>query len=140
MASVKDHVLLCLQAFDVLSAAVSAIEAVVAGQPDTSDDSRPRGFSLATINDQTARFKIWAGNIGAHRKGRSSLDHRLREASHIRAQVIRLLGDLQEALQDGEIFSIETWRLHCLTDRSHFHITRRPRTMGQGARIAGRTL
>lgn len=90
MAAVKDH-LLCLQAFDVLSAAVSTI--------DTSDDSRPQVFPLATITDQVARFKIWVGNIDAHQKGMSSLDYRLREASHIRAQVVRLLGDLLARLR-----------------------------------------
>ncbi|KAK1836523.1 hypothetical protein QBC39DRAFT_338304 [Podospora conica] len=99
MTSVKDHVLSCLQTFDILSDTISPNEA---GGDDTLDDRPPQGISLATsVSDHVARFKIWAGNIGAHRNGRSSLDYRLREASHIRAQVIRLLEDLRETLQDA---------------------------------------
>jgi len=112
MASVKDHVLSCLQAFDVLSVTISTIEAGGdRGHQDALDDSRPQVLSLASVNDQVARFKIWAGNIGAHQKGRSSLDYRLREASHIRAQITRLLGDLWEVLQDGELLSmVRAWQ------------------------------
>ncbi|KAK4182850.1 hypothetical protein QBC35DRAFT_478707 [Podospora australis] len=51
--------------------------------------------------NEFSRFKVWAGNIGAHRSGRSSLDYRLRDASNIRAQVINLLEDLAESLNDG---------------------------------------
>ncbi|KAK3368852.1 hypothetical protein B0T24DRAFT_721905 [Lasiosphaeria ovina] len=101
MASVKGLVLSCLQAFDVLSAAISAAEA---GDGERNYDlqvTQSQTFSLATVMDQLARSKIWAGNIGVHRKGRSSLDYRLREASHIRDQVVRLLGDLLDALQDA---------------------------------------
>ena len=106
MASVRDIVLSCLHAFGVLSSATSAAEA---GKGEGNyelqlpSDTQPQPFSLTTVNDQLARFKIWAGNIGAHRKGRSSLDYRLREASHIRDQVVRLLGDLLDAFQDGEL-------------------------------------
>ncbi|KAK0743628.1 hypothetical protein B0T18DRAFT_392370 [Schizothecium vesticola] len=102
MPSVKDNVLSCLRAFDVLSGTISTVEAGGnGGHHNTLDDSRPQVLSLASVSDQVARFKIWAGNIGAHQKGRSSLDYRLREASHIRAQIIRLLGDLWDALQDA---------------------------------------
>jgi hypothetical protein len=142
MYSVKDNVLSCLRAFDVLSGTISTIEAGGnGGHHDTLDDSRSQVLSLASVSDQVARFKIWAGNIGAHQKGRSSLGYRLREASHIRAQIIRLLGDLWEALQDGELFSMESpWQLflHSLTDPSHLNLTRGADTMGQGARAAGR--
>lgn len=108
MTSLDDHVLLCLQAFDVLSGTISTIEAENdRGHHDTVYDSPSQVLCLATANDQVARFKIWAGNIGAHQKGRDSLDYRLREASHIRVQTVRLLGDLWETLQDGEFLSME---------------------------------
>ncbi len=141
MASVKDHVLSCLQAFGVLSAAISAAEE--AGDADEQDDdlpddTRPQAFPLATVSDHLARFKIWAGNIGAHRKGRSSLDYRLREASHIRAQVVRLLGDLLEALQDGELLSPCKRPSHRLTDWSHLDLPRGSCTVGQGVCATGR--
>ncbi|KAI0968124.1 hypothetical protein F4678DRAFT_203264 [Xylaria arbuscula] len=52
------------------------------------------------LRDEFARFKLWAGNIGAHRKGRSSLDWRLRDASHLRDLVVNLLTDLKNTLDD----------------------------------------
>lgn len=57
-------------------------------------------IQLSDIGDEHGRFRIWSGNIGAHRGGRSSLDYRLRDASHIRQRVISLLQDLTETLQD----------------------------------------
>ncbi|OAQ87530.1 hypothetical protein VFPBJ_01570 [Purpureocillium lilacinum] len=53
------------------------------------------------ISDERTRFKVWAGNIGAHNTGMSSLDYRLRDSSHIRTHVIRLLQDLDELLEDA---------------------------------------
>ncbi|KAH8199999.1 hypothetical protein TruAng_005826 [Truncatella angustata] len=53
------------------------------------------------VSEELARFKVWTGNIGAHRKGSSSLDYRLRDASHLRIQVISVLSDLIEALSDA---------------------------------------
>ena len=53
------------------------------------------------IHEQRARFKLWAGNAGAHRRDKMSLDHRLREALHIHSQVIQLLEDLEHALEEG---------------------------------------
>ncbi|EXM00559.1 hypothetical protein NOF04DRAFT_3558 [Fusarium oxysporum II5] len=49
--------------------------------------------------DQQTRFNVWAGNIGAHRTGLSSLDYRLRGSSHIKFQVLSLLKDLIELMQ-----------------------------------------
>ena len=58
-------------------------------------------IKLPAVEDQYARFKIWAGNIGAHRSGRVSLDHRLREATRTRKRVVNLLDDLENNLNDG---------------------------------------
>ncbi|KAH6642193.1 hypothetical protein C7974DRAFT_97147 [Boeremia exigua] len=44
-----------------------------------------------SISDQAGRFRLWSSNIGAHQLGRSSLDYRLREASHIKDQILDLL-------------------------------------------------
>jgi hypothetical protein len=51
--------------------------------------------------DQQTRFNIWAGNIGAHRTGPSSLDYRLRDSSNIKGQVLSLLKGLVELMQDA---------------------------------------
>ncbi|KAI0185432.1 hypothetical protein EV127DRAFT_348341 [Xylaria flabelliformis] len=71
------------------------------------DDSQSRW--VYTIRDQFSKFKLWAGNIGAHRTGRSSLDYRLRDSSHLHTQVIRLLDDLTTSLNEmHSILSGET--------------------------------
>ncbi|SPQ22034.1 4d02eded-7eb9-4f7f-9943-741b74605947 [Thermothielavioides terrestris] len=44
---------------------------------------------------------MWAGNLGAHQRGRASLDYRLREAPHLQEQVVYLLKDLSQSLQDA---------------------------------------
>ncbi|KAI5779860.1 hypothetical protein DFH27DRAFT_489111, partial [Peziza echinospora] len=48
--------------------------------------------------DELGRFMVWAGNMGAHRVGRMSLDNKLREASHIQKAVTGLLKELAECL------------------------------------------
>ena len=50
--------------------------------------------------DELGRLQVWTANIGAHQTGQSSLDFRLRDASHIRQQIVRLLQDLAHTLQD----------------------------------------
>jgi hypothetical protein len=50
--------------------------------------------------DELGRLRVWAANIGGHQTGQSSLDYRLRDASHIKDQVIRLLESLQRSLVD----------------------------------------
>jgi len=50
--------------------------------------------------DELGRLRVWAANIGAHQIGQSSLDYRLRDASHIKDQIIRLLERLQRLLVD----------------------------------------
>lgn len=59
-------------------------------------------LSLIEVQDELGRFQVWAGNVGAHREGRVSLHHKLREASRIRGQVTELLAGLNEALLNGE--------------------------------------
>jgi len=58
------------------------------------------GISEGFRNDR-GRYRVWAGNAGAHRIGRVSLDHRLREAPNMKHMVIELLADLNQALNDG---------------------------------------
>ncbi|KAK8091751.1 hypothetical protein PG997_002112 [Apiospora hydei] len=81
----------CLESFDsVLSSRT--------GHEKKADES----LALARINDEQGKFKVWSGNIGAHRKGTSSLDYRLRDASNLRKEVQALLEDLLEALADAK--------------------------------------
>ncbi|KAI1121420.1 hypothetical protein F5Y10DRAFT_282497 [Nemania abortiva] len=85
--SIADHVAQTLAAFGAINTLGNTQEAVV-----------------QTIDDQLSRFKLWAGNIGAHRTGHSSLDYRLRDSSHLRTQVLRLLNDSTTSL--NEVYSI----------------------------------
>lgn len=86
---------------------------------------------LSLVLDEYGRFNVWAGNIGAHQRGRVSLDHRLREASHIKDQVISLLQYLNEVLKDGKCCICFSFLLRCpnfrlYTALSIINGTRRP--------------
>lgn len=50
--------------------------------------------------DERGRLRIWAGNIGAHQTGQSSLDYRLRDASHLKNETVKLLHRLLRLLRD----------------------------------------
>jgi hypothetical protein len=47
------------------------------------------------------RFTIWTNNIGAHRSDTSSLEYRLRDASHIKQIVEDTLQDIVQSLSDA---------------------------------------
>ncbi|KAI0512938.1 hypothetical protein F5B22DRAFT_637527 [Xylaria bambusicola] len=66
-----------------------------------SYDSDKESERVSDIQDELSRFRVWTGNIGAHQTGRSSLQYRLRDASHLTSQVLRLLDSLHEMLQDA---------------------------------------
>jgi hypothetical protein len=53
------------------------------------------------ILDQLGRFRLWCGNVGAHRHGKASFVHKLREASHISGQVLELLQNLETILEEA---------------------------------------
>ena len=77
---------------------------------------------LRAISDASGRFKIWSSNIGAHHAGRRSLDHRLRDASHLQEHVLRLLSSLTENLNDGK-YTVERtcWQwLKSITQHGRF--------------------
>ncbi|CAI7578920.1 unnamed protein product [Penicillium bialowiezense] len=52
--------------------------------------------------NELGRLRVWTANLEAHRTGQSSLDFRLREASHLKDQILRVLGRLQRTIQDLE--------------------------------------
>ncbi|KAI1417942.1 hypothetical protein F5Y13DRAFT_199073 [Hypoxylon sp. FL1857] len=87
MSTIAGHVASCLESFE--SIMVDAI-------PDASNQS-----TVSRILDELARFKVWSGNIGAHRSRKSSLDYRLRDASHLQKQIKSLLIDLNDTLKNA---------------------------------------
>ena len=82
---------LCIQSFNQLRELLGSSEYKFADQ-----------LSQATLEDELGRFRVWVGNSGAHQSGRVSLDHRLREASHVHTKLVQLLWDLKKALDEGE--------------------------------------
>jgi len=70
------------------------------GKVETSEDETIRS-SLDDFKEELGRFRVWSGNIAAHRSGASSLDYRLRDASDLKDKVMNLLTDLLDALQNG---------------------------------------
>ena len=59
----------------------------------------------SAIQDALGRFKVWGGNIGAfipNAQSKRSLEHRLREASQVKEQVIKLLARLSSSVERGK--------------------------------------
>jgi hypothetical protein len=79
------------------------------------DGLRPR------FNGEHSRFKVWAGNIGAHHRGRRSLEYRLRDASNINDQVLELLREIREELLMGLFLNISLTEsaIHANVKSSH---------------------
>lgn len=57
-------------------------------------------ISLLAVEDELGRLRVWAANAGAHRTGRVSLDHKLRESSGIHATIANLIRDLDASLRE----------------------------------------
>ncbi|KAJ5766212.1 uncharacterized protein N7511_003828 [Penicillium nucicola] len=87
MAAVSNLVRSCLTKFTSL---VSS----------TSLSDHAEEISSQSWKDEMGRLRIWSANIGAHQRGQSSLDFRLRDASHIKNQTINLLQGLEDLLDD----------------------------------------
>ncbi|KAF5553085.1 zinc finger transcription factor ace1 [Fusarium phyllophilum] len=96
MNTIAGRVSACLREFHSLCSSPTIWEN---GPPDGDGQT---DISLLKLQNELSRFKVWGGNIGAHKKGRSSLDHRLRDALNIRDQVAELLEDLRESLKDAK--------------------------------------
>jgi hypothetical protein len=64
-----------------------------------SDETRKA--KTINVEDQQARFRIWAGNIGVDAEGHASLDYRLRDSPQAHSLMLELLESLQSHLQRG---------------------------------------
>ncbi|KAH7223000.1 hypothetical protein BKA60DRAFT_668921 [Fusarium oxysporum] len=82
----------------VVTQCIDCFGKIVRAPTNLAPNSPTFGRDMA---DQQTRFNVWAGNIGAHRTGLSSLDYRLRDSSQIEDQVLSLLKDLIELMQDA---------------------------------------
>ncbi|KAL4879921.1 hypothetical protein BJY04DRAFT_219725 [Aspergillus karnatakaensis] len=88
MSMISDLVRTCLAQ---LSELLSVGDVLLKGQPDVS---------IRAWKDERSRLSLWAGNIGSHQTGQSSLDYRLRDASHIRNQIIMILEAIKSLLEE----------------------------------------
>ncbi|GLA45790.1 hypothetical protein AnigIFM63604_006745 [Aspergillus niger] len=61
-----------------------------------SDDPVP----VSLWEDEIGRMRVWAADVGADECGSLSLDYRLRDSSHLRDQISRLLEQLQRNCKD----------------------------------------
>lgn len=84
----------CLQYFDELEDLIKH-----------SDNEYQAQIEPNEVMDELGRFQAWAGNISAHRRGRSSLDYRLRDASHIKEKARMLISDLTGLIHRSECTS-----------------------------------
>lgn len=123
MNSTRDYVLECLRGFMALRDALQDQEGPTGLANPT--DLTAAALTPSQVQSEEVRFKIWCGNIGAHQTGtRSSLDYRLRDASHIRKQVVRILASLSTSLVDGKLDQT-IFPLHALILRSPINCCRR---------------
>jgi hypothetical protein len=64
---------------------------------DLSVSLHPSKFAL--VEDQLARFSLWASRIGVFARGRASMDHRLREAPDVHDAATGLLDILSDSIR-----------------------------------------
>ncbi|KAF2873673.1 hypothetical protein BDV95DRAFT_351021 [Massariosphaeria phaeospora] len=62
------------------------------------DGTLDRNLHGGTVDGEFARFKIWAGSLGALQRGPSSLDVRLRDSAVMRNSILGLLDRLDHTL------------------------------------------
>ncbi|KAF4539972.1 Tetratricopeptide-like helical protein [Lasiodiplodia theobromae] len=65
------------------------------------DDENLQKSESTDMDDQLARFNIWASNIGVFASGHASLDYRLRDSPEAKTLMIQLLEGLQWFLKRG---------------------------------------
>jgi hypothetical protein len=54
-----------------------------------------------SLRAAVGRFRVWAENVAAHRRGSNSLDYKLREATRFRGHVANLLQDLDNVVKES---------------------------------------
>ena len=64
-------------------------------------DQKEKDLLVAAWEDELGRLRIWTANVGVDRLNQAPLDWRLRDASHIRDQIISLLENLLARLDDA---------------------------------------
>ncbi|KAL8665547.1 MAG: hypothetical protein Q9168_007678 [Polycauliona sp. 1 TL-2023] len=89
--SISTSIIACLKAFNAYIQKLQVL-----------DDEDPATQFVKPWEDELGRLRMWAANIGAHQINQSSLDYRLRDSSHVRQQIIKLLKELSERLHEAQ--------------------------------------
>ncbi|KAK1983527.1 hypothetical protein LZ30DRAFT_477685 [Colletotrichum cereale] len=82
---------------NLASSIIESLERFLIASKDSSDESIRLSLHPKLL-DELSRFRAWSGETGALRVGQDSLDSRLRDASHIRTQILQLLDELHHFL------------------------------------------
>lgn len=94
MTSISNATSLCMRSFSLLTTALAA------GEREHWESMPPEKIEM-----EHERFKIWSGNLGALKNGRSSLDSRLRESTLMQSNIMKLLTRLDLILQNSKWIS-----------------------------------
>jgi uncharacterized Zn-finger protein len=86
----------------VLLSSLGRFQALLTWVASDGLDVHTSQVPLPAWSDELGRLRVWATNVGAHQEGQSSLDYRLRDASHIRQQIFSLFDDLDCTLSEIE--------------------------------------
>jgi hypothetical protein len=89
--TIAEHAQSCLRLFRVVQDSFTNPSATA----NTVDPTVSAG-----LFDENSRFRLWCGNVGAHQRGKSSLNHKLRDASHIKDRVVEILQGLSVQLEN----------------------------------------
>lgn len=66
-----------------------------------TQDPRTHAKEATWIDEQRMLLNMWAVQVGAQARGRSSIDHRLRRNPTVTASIVRLMEILQDNLQSS---------------------------------------
>lgn len=88
---------------DELSTCSKSFRSLLA-QPNSTKPELTSQVPYKQWKEEFGRLRTWSANIGAHQRGNTSLDFRLRDASHIQNRVAELLTELNELLSDTLTF------------------------------------
>ncbi|WQF81945.1 Putative Zinc finger C2H2-type [Colletotrichum destructivum] len=89
------------KSFADLAADINTSFDCLVGTVEDADGFAVQSSLQYKFRDQLARFRVWSGDTGALDKDQDSLESRLRDASHIRTQILELLDDLDQSLKDA---------------------------------------
>ena len=97
--SISDWYHSCIGSFENITTVVNNL-----ATPELDSDTHEmKELALQRVRDQIGRFRVWAGNMGAHHRAdsRMSLDYKLKEASRVHNMVLELLEELNSSLLEA---------------------------------------